>query len=241
MLDTTIDNLSNEILKTAGIISATGRTLGAATLGAGLGALKGTSANEANPNATADEKAGNVLGGAIGGALTGGAIGGPGVGAVKFAGKKIANKASHLGNKTLNLFKKSEMEIPRDVIDKSHDDESVRESPNESEKRKMINSISEEDERKQHYKSQIEKEASQIMKQFFKEAGYLKDIECEECGYSGTPNSEDGRCPTCGAIGGIKPTTLPNGNNDEPLNRELMEGELQRAAEQSMRESILYN
>lgn len=34
---------------------------------------------------------------------------------------------------------------------------------------------------------------------------YLKDIDCEQCGYQGTPNN-DGRCPDCGAICGVAPT-----------------------------------
>lgn len=32
----------------------------------------------------------------------------------------------------------------------------------------------------------------------------LADITCEVCGYKGKPE-DDGRCPTCGAIGGVKP------------------------------------
>lgn len=32
----------------------------------------------------------------------------------------------------------------------------------------------------------------------------LKDIECENCEYSGPPEN-DGRCPECGAICGVRP------------------------------------
>ncbi len=33
----------------------------------------------------------------------------------------------------------------------------------------------------------------------------LKDIDCEVCGYEGQP-TEDGFCPSCGTLGGVKPT-----------------------------------
>ena len=36
---------------------------------------------------------------------------------------------------------------------------------------------------------------------------YLKDIECEQCHYSGPPTNE-GCCPECGAICGVAPTEL---------------------------------
>ena len=36
---------------------------------------------------------------------------------------------------------------------------------------------------------------------------YLKDINCEQCGYQGPPTN-DGRCPKCGAICGVAPTKL---------------------------------
>ena len=236
-MDKSIDILSDEILKTAGFGSAIGRTLGAATLGAGIGATKGVSANEANPNATADEKATNVLGGAAGGALAAGAIAGPGVGAAKHFGKKALNTVSNLGSKALNMFKHSEMEVPNDIDKSIDEDENVRESPNELEKRMMINSITEKDELKQKYKDLIEKKALD----FCKEANYLKDIKCEQCGYEGVPHSSDGRCPECGALGGVKPRSHSHSNtNDAPLNRELMEGQLQQAAEQSRRDSFFY-
>lgn len=42
----------------------------------------------------------------------------------------------------------------------------------------------------------------------------LKDLDCEECGYKGQPDT-DGRCPECGAICGIKPTGIKvNYSND---------------------------
>lgn len=34
---------------------------------------------------------------------------------------------------------------------------------------------------------------------------YLKDIDCEQCRYQGSPTN-DGRCPKCGAICGVAPT-----------------------------------
>ena len=32
---------------------------------------------------------------------------------------------------------------------------------------------------------------------------YLKDIDCEVCGYHGTP-TDHGFCPKCGALGGLR-------------------------------------
>lgn len=49
----------------------------------------------------------------------------------------------------------------------------------------------------------IEKSASDILEELYKEAAYLKDINCEECHYVGPPDP-DGTCPNCGAIGGHK-------------------------------------
>lgn len=48
--------------------------------------------------------------------------------------------------------------------------------------------------------------ASEIIDILYKmaEEEYLKPIKCEVCGYEGKPEY-DGRCPNCGAIGGVKP------------------------------------
>lgn len=226
-----IEKISDEILKTAGIIRTVNRTLGSSVLGAGLGAVKGVGANEQNPGATADEKLNNVLGGAAGGALIGGAIGGPGIGCVKSIGKKITNKTNKLGTQALGFFKKSDMEVPHEDDDKITTEESeVRDSPNNTEKRRMINSITKEDEHKQFYKNQIEKSAL-----------YMNNIECEVCGFDGTPNSNDGRCPECGALGGVMPKPeIGENRNDELATRELRENNLQRDVEQSIRESVGY-
>lgn len=43
--------------------------------------------------------------------------------------------------------------------------------------------------------------------EFIKNAAYLKDIDCRQCGYKGSPDP-DGTCPECGAIGGHKPYGL---------------------------------
>lgn len=159
----TIENRSNEILKTAGIASGAraisngikgtgkfiGRSAGGAMLGAGLGANKGVGANEKDPYASQETKELNVLGGAAGGALAGMALAGPGVGMAKKIGKS-----------TLGLFKKSDMEVPNeDERLDSEDDakDEVLNSPNKEEKKRMINTISKRDERKEHYKKEIEK------------------------------------------------------------------------------------
>ncbi|MGL5715820.1 MAG: hypothetical protein ACRCX2_22550 [Paraclostridium sp.] len=47
-----------------------------------------------------------------------------------------------------------------------------------------------------------------------KTAGYLKKIECERCSYSGKPLN-DGRCPDCGAIGGVSPVGILPKEKDE--------------------------
>lgn len=160
-----IENKSNEILKTAGIASGAkaisggikgagkflGRSAGGAVLGAGLGATKGVGANEKDPYATQETKELNVLGGAAGGMLAGAAIAGPGIGMAKKIGKGA-----------LGIFKKSDMEVPneeeRGCVEDEDKDE-VLESPNKDERKRMVNSISKEDEKKEHYKKQIEKSA----------------------------------------------------------------------------------
>lgn len=52
-------------------------------------------------------------------------------------------------------------------------------------------------------KEEGEKKALDILDELYKEAAYLKDINCEECRYQGPPDP-DGTCPNCGAIGGHK-------------------------------------
>lgn len=47
------------------------------------------------------------------------------------------------------------------------------------------------------------KTAHEFLDEMAKEAAYLKDIDCKECGYKGAPDP-DGTCPTCGSIGGHK-------------------------------------
>lgn len=41
---------------------------------------------------------------------------------------------------------------------------------------------------------------------------YMKDTVCENCGYAGKMNSDDGRCPKCGAMAGQKPVVKINKN-----------------------------
>jgi len=168
-------------------------------LGAGIGSMKGVSANEANPGASPDEKAGNIAGGVMGGLALGGLAAGPGVSAAK-----------KLGSAALGVFKKADMEIPHDEDNKMTDEEKeVQESPNEDEKRRMVNSVTEEDEKKEYYKNKIEKQA------LLKLSGYMGDINCEQCGYAGKPDSEDGRCPQCGAMCGVMPKEAPQERRDD--------------------------
>lgn len=153
----------DEIVKTAGIkgvAKAVGRTATGAVLGAGIGANNAVSENEKNPYADTDERNSNIAGKAIGGALVGGAIAGPGIGAVKFGAKKIKNKVT-------GFTKKSEMQVPTDEEagkETKEDREEVLNSPNEQEKRRMNNSITKEDERREYYKNKILDRADQIRK-----------------------------------------------------------------------------
>lgn len=156
-----IEHISNEILKTAGIASGVkgvgkfmGRTATGAILGAGIGASKGVSANEKNPFDTQEAKETNVVGGMIGGALTGAVAGGVGVGIAKKVGKGA-----------IGMFKKSDMEVPNEHEKGEKTDEAkdeVLDSPNEEERKRMVNSISKDDERKQYYKELIEKSARKV-------------------------------------------------------------------------------
>lgn len=203
-----VNSLSDEILKTAGfsnIVKNTSkfmkRTGSGAILGAGLGGMKGVSANAANPDSPEDTKELNVAGGIVSGALLGGLAGGVGIGAAKKIGGKAVNKM------TPGFMKKSEMEVPTEEEKETKEDKDrrdVEESPNEEEKSRIINSISK-------HKAEIEKCSISKM------AKYMKDIKCEECGSEVTPNSEDGRCPKCGALGGVKPKENPSLTQSAPL------------------------
>lgn len=122
----TSDELCEEILKSAGFGSAvknfanaTKRVAGGATLGTGLGLMKGVSANEKDPNASDSTKTMNVASSAIGGALAGGLLAGPVFGAAK----KGVGK----------LFKSSAEKI------------SAMDVPDEEEKKKMNNEIKEDE------------------------------------------------------------------------------------------------
>ena len=54
------------------------------------------------------------------------------------------------------------------------------------------------------YKKDIEKCS------ILKSAKYMADVTCEKCGFDVTPNSNDGRCPNCGALGGVLPKPNPS-------------------------------
>ena len=57
--------------------------------------------------------------------------------------------------------------------------------------------------KKKQLEQNNEKTAMDSLDELFKQAAYLKDISCEECGYKGKPDN-DGTCPKCNAIGGHK-------------------------------------
>ena len=57
--------------------------------------------------------------------------------------------------------------------------------------------------KKQEEKEKAEKTAHEFLDEMVKTAAYLKDIDCEQCGFKGKPDP-DGTCPECGAIGGHK-------------------------------------
>ena len=57
--------------------------------------------------------------------------------------------------------------------------------------------------KKKQSEQNSEKTAMDSLDELFKQAAYLKDISCEECGYKGQPDS-DGTCPKCNSIGGHK-------------------------------------
>lgn len=177
------------------------RTATGALLGAGIGGMKGVNANANDPNASQDTKETNIMGGLASGAILGGLAGGVGIGAAKKLGKGVANKL------TPGFMKKSEMEVPTEEEKGINNDEAreeVQESPNEKEKSRMRSSID-------NYKKEIEKcSMSKIAK-------YMIDVKCEKCGFDVTPNSNDGRCPQCGALGGVAPKAAPSYTRSAPL------------------------
>lgn len=198
----------NDIEKIAGIGSALkstgkfmGRTATGLTLGAGIGAMKGLNANAQNPNLDQEGRESNIMGNAVSGALIGGVAGGVGIGLAKKLGKGAVNKL------TPGFMKKSEMEVPTDEekgLEDNEDKDEVQESPNKEEVSRMRGSINK-------HKEQIEK------KSILKQAKYMQDVTCEKCGFEVTPNSEDGRCPNCGALGGILPKPNPSYTRSAPI------------------------
>lgn len=63
--------------------------------------------------------------------------------------------------------------------------------------------------------------ASESIDSLIKLSGYVQEIACEVCGYSGMPTEDDGRCPECGSIGGITPRQPDGrGREDEIYSRE---------------------
>ena len=175
-----------------------GRTGTGALLGAGLGGMKGVNANSQDPNASQETKETNIVGGLVGGALLGGLAGGVGIGAAKKLGQKTVKKI------TPGFMKKSEMEVPTEEEKGLKEDEArkeVEESPNEEERARIRNSIN-------NYKKEIEKCSISKM------AKYMADVRCEKCGFEVTPNSDDGRCPNCGALGGVLPKPNPSYTKD---------------------------
>lgn len=198
----------NHIEKIAGIGSAingagkfVGRTATGAILGAGIGSMKGLNANAENPNLDTESREGNILGGLASGALIGGITGGVGVGAAKKLGKGVVKKL------TPGFMKKSEMEVPTNEekgLEENEDKNEVQESPNQEEIQRMRSTINK-------HKEDIEK------KSMSKEAKYMVDVTCEQCGFEVTPDSDNGRCPSCGALGGVVPKETPSLTKSAPI------------------------
>lgn len=69
--------------------------------------------------------------------------------------------------------------------------------------------------------------ASNLIDYLYKMAGYMKSTKCEQCGYEGKLNSDDGRCPSCGSLSGIKATDTSVEKRDESLyNKDMCLGKL---------------
>lgn len=64
----------------------------------------------------------------------------------------------------------------------------------------------------------------------------LKDIECENCEYSGPPEN-DGRCPQCGAICGIKPMSAKYVSQYTDYNRNHTASQLYDALSMAQQEN----
>ena len=88
------------------------------------------------------------------------------------------------------------MDVPTEE-EKDIADNEVLDSPNEDEKSRIRSSI-------HKYKNEIEKQS------IIKMAKYMNNVVCESCGNEVTPDSSDGRCPRCGAMGGVSPKPNPS-------------------------------
>lgn len=206
------------IEKEASFTKTLGRTLTGATIGAGIGAIKSNKDLD-DPNKSIDEKALKLGGNSLGGAVVGGVA---------------ANTVGSLGSKAVGMFKKSEIEIPSidDKEEKKEEKDNARDevlnSPNKEEIERMNNSVV--NSKKEEYKKMIEKEAEQ----------YMKDTKCENCGYEGKMNSDDGRCPECQAMSGEKPKDVVLEGREQPYDRDLSRSRLYDEIENSRREFYSY-
>jgi len=67
----------------------------------------------------------------------------------------------------------------------------------------------------------------------------LKDINCSVCGYNGEPKL-DGRCPSCGAIGGQTPYEPVDRNKNKEYSRSESSAEYQKEVQKALREKFTF-
>jgi hypothetical protein len=240
--ETQVETLANEILgslmekKAFDIGSiAKGLNQAAKAQGATVGALGGAAIGGIGGalGADKDHKAGGAIKGALGGAALGagaGAVGGnylankgkkifaAGAGAGFGAGTVAGAAATHAAHGGFEGVGKGLADKFDDFVSKiKHPQPSAAGNINPTageivdniltEKLAALESPNAEEKKKENGEISVNNSEDQ---------DYLADIKCENCGYEGKPK-HDGRCPSCGAIGGSKPTnpgpSKPEGND----------------------------
>lgn len=80
------------------------------------------------------------------------------------------------------------------------------------------------------------KTAHEIIHELYikKIAGYQPELSCEVCGYVGEPKY-NGKCPSCGAQGGVEKPKPPRGGIfDPPYSRSQKRAEFSKAVAEAM-------
>lgn len=77
--------------------------------------------------------------------------------------------------------------------------------------------------------------ASEIL-DFMCKIASLKDLDCEQCGYTGQPE-HDGRCPECGAICGLKPKNVGFISQHNDYSRNMAANQLYDALSKAQQEN----